>query len=83
MINYWDGAKEMTSGDISHSLWLMHALIGIRLLKIVVHAQHSAFRTWLIYLMALILSVAAADLMYRLIERPSMRLSHRLKWRTA
>jgi peptidoglycan/LPS O-acetylase OafA/YrhL len=70
-------------GDISYSLYLTHALIGIRLLKIIVHAQDSAARTWLMFLLALILSVAAADLMYRFIERPSMNLSHKLKWRPA
>jgi peptidoglycan/LPS O-acetylase OafA/YrhL len=70
-------------GDISYSLYLMHALVGIRLLKIIVHAQDSALHTWLLYLLALVLSVAGADLMYRWIERPSMNLSHKLKWRGA
>jgi peptidoglycan/LPS O-acetylase OafA/YrhL len=70
-------------GDVSYSLYLTHALIGIRLLKIIVHAQDSAARAWLLYLLGLILSMAAADLMYRFIERPSMNLSHRLKWRAA
>ena len=70
-------------GDISYSLYLMHALVGIRLLKIIVHDQDSALRTWLLYLLALVLSVAGADLMYRWIERPSMNLSHKLKWRGA
>jgi peptidoglycan/LPS O-acetylase OafA/YrhL len=68
-------------GDISYSLYLMHALVGIRLLKLVVHEDSSAPTAWLLYFVALTMSVAASDIMFRLIERPSMRLSHRLKWR--
>jgi peptidoglycan/LPS O-acetylase OafA/YrhL len=70
-------------GNISYSLYLMHAVVGIRLLKLVVHPYDSATYAWIMFAAALLLSIAAADLMYRLIERPSMRLSHRLRWRAA
>jgi peptidoglycan/LPS O-acetylase OafA/YrhL len=68
-------------GNISYSLYLMHAVVGIRLLKLAVGPGDSAFKAWALYTAGLLLSVAAADIVYRLIERPSMNLSHRLKWR--
>lgn len=68
-------------GNISYSLYLMHAVVGIRLLKLIVHPDDSAAQAWALYAVGVLLSIAAADLVYRLIERPSMNLSHRLKWR--
>jgi peptidoglycan/LPS O-acetylase OafA/YrhL len=70
-------------GNISYSLYLMHAVIGIRILKIVVGSHDSVSRTLLLYVGALLVSVAAADLTFRLVELPSMRLSRRIKWRAA
>jgi peptidoglycan/LPS O-acetylase OafA/YrhL len=70
-------------GDISYSLYLMHAVLGIRLLKLWVHPGDGALRAWTMFAAALLISVLAADLMFRMIERPSMRFSRRLKWRTS
>jgi peptidoglycan/LPS O-acetylase OafA/YrhL len=70
-------------GTISYSLYLMHAVIGIRLLKVMVHPGDSVGRSWLLYVVALLISVAASELIFRVIERPSMELSHRMKWRGA
>jgi len=69
-------------GSISYSLYLMHAVVGIRLLKLVVNPGDSAVKAWALYTAGVLLSIAAADIVYRVIERPSMNLSHRLKWRT-
>lgn len=68
-------------GDISYSLYLMHAIVGIRLLKLAVHERDSAAYAWAMFLAALVISLVASDLLYRLIESPSIRLSQRLKWR--
>jgi peptidoglycan/LPS O-acetylase OafA/YrhL len=68
-------------GTISYSLYLMHAVIGIRLLKVMVGPGDSAVKAWVLYAAALLVSVAASDVTYRLIEMPSMNLSHRMKWR--
>jgi peptidoglycan/LPS O-acetylase OafA/YrhL len=70
-------------GDISYSLYLMHALVGIRLLKVIVGERSTVSWTLAMYAVGLIVSIAAADLLFRTIERPSMRLSHRLSWRKA
>jgi peptidoglycan/LPS O-acetylase OafA/YrhL len=70
-------------GDISYSLYLMHALVGIRLLKILVGERSTVSGTLAMYAVALVVSIAASDLLFRTIERPSMRLSHRLGWRKA
>jgi peptidoglycan/LPS O-acetylase OafA/YrhL len=68
-------------GTISYSLYLMHAVIGIRLLKIVVKPGSPAVLTLVLYAGSLALSVLASDVIFRFIERPSMNLSHRLRWR--
>jgi peptidoglycan/LPS O-acetylase OafA/YrhL len=70
-------------GDISYSLYLMHALVGIRLLKVLVGEHSTVSATLALYAVALVVSIAASDLLFRTIERPSMRLSHRLSWRQA
>jgi peptidoglycan/LPS O-acetylase OafA/YrhL len=70
-------------GNISYSLYLMHAVVGIRLLKLLVHPQSSASYTWFMFAVGLLVSIAASDLLFRFIERPSMNLSHRLKWSAA
>ncbi|HEY3731136.1 MAG TPA: acyltransferase [Steroidobacteraceae bacterium] len=70
-------------GNISYSLYLMHAVVGIRLLKLVVRPDASAAEAWALYVMALLLSIGASDVIFRLIERPSMKLSHHMRWRSA
>ena len=70
-------------GTIFYSLYLMHAVVGIRLLKLLVHPRDTASHAWFMLAVGLLLSIAASDLMYRFIKRPSMNLSHRLKWRAA
>ena len=70
-------------GNISYSFYLTHALVGIRILKIMLHGNESVAYTTVMYCASLLLSIAAADVIYRLIERPSMDLSHRVRWRTA
>src|ERR1035441_190594 len=81
MKRWLDNALFRYFGNISYSLYLMHAVIGIRVLKIVVRPQDSQPRVLLLYVAALLISILASDLTFRLVERPSMRLSHRLKWR--
>jgi len=67
-------------GTISYSLYLMHAVVGIRAVKLLVGEGTSIGMTWLLYAAGIATSIAAADLLYRLIERPSQRLSQRLRW---
>ena len=64
-------------GRISYSLYLTHALIGIRLLKVVVKESTSLPMTLVWYLAALAISIAAADVFYRLVEKPSIGWSKR------
>lgn len=83
-VRHWLGSPVWRYlGDISYSLYLTHAIIGIRLLKIIVHPDEAPQRVWLLYFAALGASLLAADLLFRTIERPSMRLAARLKWRSA
>lgn len=67
-------------GTISYSLYLMHAVVGIRAVKLLVNDGTSIGMTWLMYAAGILVSIASADLLYRLIERPSQSLSKRLRW---
>ena len=61
-------------GRISYSLYLVHvpgAACGGYLL-------HTVLPLWLIALVAPVLSIGAADLVYRLVEGPSVAWGHRL-----
>ncbi len=67
-------------GTISYSLYLMHAVVGIRAVKLLVNDGTSIGLTWLLYAAGILISILSADLLYRLIEKPSQRLSQRLRW---
>ena len=64
-------------GRISYSLYLTHALIGIRLLKVMVKENTTLPMTLVWYAAALAISIAAADVFYRLVEKPSIGWSKR------
>lgn len=68
-------------GTISYSLYLMHAIIGIRLLKLILRPDAPPGQAVVLYLAVVLVSIVAADGVYRFVERPSQRLSKRLSWR--
>ncbi|QEF99767.1 Acyltransferase family protein [Stieleria maiorica] len=70
-------------GRISYSLYLVHILIGVSLVNMLWSPTQSTTMTLCMFLIGLAASIAGAELMYRLFERPSVRLSRKLKWRTA
>lgn len=61
-------------GRVSYSLYLIH----VPLLVAVVHVTHSWMPLWLVPVCIIPLSLAAAELMYRTAEAPSIRLGRRL-----
>jgi peptidoglycan/LPS O-acetylase OafA/YrhL len=67
-------------GTISYSLYLIHGVVGYRLLSVA--ERHTGRQTllaglWLVA--AIALALASAWLMYRGIEAPSIRLARRLR----
>lgn len=69
-------------GMISYSLYLLHPDIGwrvISILKKIIGPDPGLPAAGMIFTAGLILSLVAADIFYRLVERPSNRLSKKLK----
>jgi peptidoglycan/LPS O-acetylase OafA/YrhL len=67
-------------GRISYSLYLVHGIVGVPLLFF---AYRIGVKTIIplvaCYLLAIGLTIAVADLMYRFVERPTVRFSKLLK----
>jgi peptidoglycan/LPS O-acetylase OafA/YrhL len=68
-------------GSISYSLYLMHAVVGVRFLHVFVHPTDSPIFVWAAIVLGFILTLAASDLMYRFVEKPSIQLSQKFKER--
>lgn len=69
-------------GRISYSLYLVHPVIGWRLIKLLHElngAPFTAAQAWLALAAGVAASVASAWLMYRLIEAPSLRICHEIR----
>jgi len=61
-------------GDASYALYLIHPFVIVSLRKVwVATGAHQAFGFWPMVALALVLSIAAALLAYRLIEKPVTR----------
>jgi len=67
-------------GRVSYSLYLLHAVLGWRLLSLGYESTGRTARWGCLWLTAAVLaSLAAATLLYWLVERPTARLARRLK----
>ena len=72
-------------GMISYSLYLIHELVLERVYKLGMHLMHVNQETisnggavlW--FILAMAASIVAADILYRLIEKPTMRFASSLK----
>ncbi|MBI3790169.1 MAG: acyltransferase [Gemmatimonadetes bacterium] len=71
-------------GTLSYSLYLVHEPIGGRVVNLAVHyAGRTAWTNAVVVLVSLAVSIAAAWVMYRLVEGPSQRLSSRIRYAPA
>jgi hypothetical protein len=68
-------------GRISYSLYLVHMLVGTPLVRFGVRhlGQINFVTTMVLMILAVVVSVLAAHIMYVVIERPAVRWSHRLR----
>ncbi len=67
-------------GRISYSLYLVHVIIGVPLLYFAYRiGVNTTIPLIACYLLAVGLTIGVADLMYRLVERPTVRFSKLLK----
>ena len=68
------------TGKISYSYYLIHGLIGGQFLYFTSDSEFAYNYPWLMILFALILSWFGAYLMYNFIERPSLKISKKIKY---
>lgn len=66
-------------GAVSYSLYLIHAPVGGRVVNLGARYAKGAAAEIVVMLMAMLVSLAAAFVLYRLIERPSLQVAARLK----
>jgi peptidoglycan/LPS O-acetylase OafA/YrhL len=71
-------------GTLSYSLYLVHEPVGGRVVNFAVHyASRSALTNAAVVAVSLAISLAAAWVMYKLIEGPSQRMSSRIRYAPA
>ncbi len=71
-------------GRLSYSLYLVHTIVGSRVMNIMWRLTERApsFATTLVFIaLALAASLLAAEVLYRLVEKPSVEFAKRLKQR--
>lgn len=66
-------------GAVSYSLYLIHTLIGGRVINFTSRLPDYALIHWLALALAVLLSLAAATVLYYLVEKPSHALSRRFR----
>ena len=67
-------------GSISYSLYLVHVPIGGRIINLARRLPQTPWLQWGEALAALGVSLIAAWLLYRFVERPAMRLASGVRW---
>ncbi len=79
-IMYWESANKITQflGKISYSLYLIHVPIGGKVVNLGNRYSHSISTSYLIILLAVMVSVASAWIFYKMVESPSIKLSKQL-----
>jgi peptidoglycan/LPS O-acetylase OafA/YrhL len=70
-------------GDISYSLYLVHIPIGGRLINLAENFLETEFQRSLAVFVAMIISVFVAWIFFKLVEKPAMIWSKRLKYKTS
>ena len=81
MANWLSSKPFQFLGRISYSLYLLHAVVGWRFVKVLRvwnGADFSMLQAWAAFLIGCTVSVTSAWLMYSLVERPALRLCHRI-----
>jgi peptidoglycan/LPS O-acetylase OafA/YrhL len=80
MIHFFAQAETKISlfiGKISYSLYLLHAMIGAAFINYLSHIYTANYQKVLLVIGGYAISVGAAYLLYRLIEKPSHNFAKR------
>jgi peptidoglycan/LPS O-acetylase OafA/YrhL len=74
-----DGRVLQYLGRISYSLYLVHPLVGSRLIRFMAaHGWVTRLGPGLTFVLAAVASLVASDLLHRTVERPTQRLARRI-----
>jgi len=65
-------------GKISYSLYLLHSIIGQAVVNYLSHVYQESYQKVAVVLIGYAVSLVAAWLLYKLVEKPSVRLSSKL-----
>jgi peptidoglycan/LPS O-acetylase OafA/YrhL len=68
-------------GSISYSLYLLHPIIGQKVVNLSMNFVHSTTVKFAVALLAVICSSVAAYVLYLLVERPSLKFSKGIKYK--
>ena len=66
-------------GNISYSLYLLHTLIGGAFVNVMSHKFTLPYQKFIVILIGVLISLAAAALFYRFIEKPSQQYTKKIK----
>jgi peptidoglycan/LPS O-acetylase OafA/YrhL len=67
-------------GDISYSLYLLHAIVGAAFVNYLSHHAHHAWQKALILLGGIGISILSAYFLNKFVEKPSQKLSSQVKY---
>ncbi|MCK6648778.1 MAG: acyltransferase [Bacteroidia bacterium] len=67
-------------GKMSYSLYLMHTIVGYTLINVLSHYIEHPFSKFILILSGLAVSIAFSYLCYLIIEKPSQRLSSKIRF---
>lgn len=85
LVTYFNIGNRVTVflGTISFSLYLIHVPIGGRIINLLSRYVSASWQIWILWTLALGVTILASYLFFLLIERPAMRLSKRIVYSNA
>jgi peptidoglycan/LPS O-acetylase OafA/YrhL len=66
-------------GEISYSLYLIHFVIGVKIINLLQHHIGPNYN-WVAFLLALVICIGASWVFWKFIEKPSAELSNKVKY---
>ena len=69
-------------GEISYSLYLVHGITGGALINLLSHKFKLGYQKPIVIIAGYLLSILCSYILYRLVEKPSQKLSSRIKYKT-
>lgn len=68
-------------GKISYSLYLLHPITGKAFINVLSYKFHASYQKPIVIITGYLLTLIAAYIFYRIIEKPSLKLSHKIQYK--